>query len=251
MITFDFSRLGDLSGRRLLDVGSGGGRHAVEAARRGALVTCVELSPEAIGEIRVTALAAEELLGLRPGEISARIAVVRSDARALPFPEATFDALIASEVLEHISEDRQVLAELSRVARPGAVLALSVPRFFPEAVSWLLSLAYHDAEGGHIRIYRRGRLDSLVARSGLRPVGAHHSHALHTPYWWLKCVAGVDNDAAPAVAAYHKLLVAQMMGEAPALERLEERLNPLLGKSLALYAERTKDREEDRVAGPR
>ncbi|MDA8262314.1 MAG: class I SAM-dependent methyltransferase [Actinomycetota bacterium] len=248
MITFDFDRLGDLGGRRLLDVGAGGGRHAVEAARKGALVTCVELSPEAISEIRVAALAAEELLGLRQGEIHQRISVVRADARALPFASGTFDALIASEVLEHVGEDGEVLAELARVARPGAVLAVSVPRFVPEVVSWLLSLAYHDAEGGHIRIYRRARLDALVSRSGFRPVGTHHSHALHTPYWWLKCVAGVDNDSAPPVAAYHKLLVAQMMGEAPELERLEAWLNPWLGKSLALYAERVVDREVGRIA---
>ena len=237
MITFDFSRLGDLDGRRLLDVGAGAGRHAIEAARRGAMVTCVELSTEAMREIPISARAAEELLGLEPGGLSARISVVKADARSLPFPAGSFDALIASEVLEHVSEDGEVLAELARVSKPGAKIAVSVPRFYPEVVSWLLSLAYHDAEGGHIRVYTRGLLDARLTRSGLRPVGAGYAHALHTPYWWLKCLAGVDNDSAAPVAAFHKRLVAQMMGEAPELERLEARLNPWLGKSLALYAE--------------
>ena len=238
MITFDFSRLGDLRDRRLLDVGAGAGRHAIEAARLGATVTCVELSPEAIRAIPAAARAAEEFLELAPGELSAKISVVKADARSLPFPAGSFDALIASEVLEHVSEDREVLAELARVARVGAKVAVSVPRLFPEVVSWLLSLAYHDAEGGHIRIYTRGLLEGRLSAALLRPVGLGYAHALHTPYWWLKCLAGVDNDSAPPVAAFHRRLVAQMMGEAPGLERLEEKLNPWLGKSLALYAER-------------
>ncbi|MDA8375330.1 MAG: class I SAM-dependent methyltransferase [Actinomycetota bacterium] len=252
MITFDFSRLGDLRGRRLLDVGAGAGRHAIEAARRGAIVTCVELSTEAMREIPIAARAAEELLGLEPGGLSMRISVVKADARSLPFPACSFDALIASEVLEHVSEDGEVLAELARVAGPGAKIAVSVPRFFPEVVSWFLSLAYHDAEGGHIRIYTRRLLSERLTSIGLRPLGVGYAHALHTPYWWLKCLAGVDNDSAAPVAAYHKRLVAQMMGEAPELERLEQRLNPWLGKSLAIYAERQAgDLEVRQFAGRR
>ena len=39
----------------------------------------------------------------------------------------------------------------------------------------------------------------------------HHAHALHSPFWWLKCAVGVEKPDHPAVTAYHKLLVWDMM----------------------------------------
>jgi hypothetical protein len=66
--------------------------------------------------------------------------------------------------------------------------------------------------------------------------GYHHAHGLHSPYWWLKCAVGVGNDNHPLARAYHRLLVWDIM-KSPAATRLAERaLNPLIGKSLVLYA---------------
>lgn len=52
---------------------------------------------------------------------------VFGDAAALPFPDATFDLVLAIEVLEHLEDPRRALAELARVATPGCVILLSVP----------------------------------------------------------------------------------------------------------------------------
>ena len=49
----------------------------------------------------------------------ARAGGVQGDALALPFADGTFDRVIASEVLEHIPDDRAAMAELARVLRPG------------------------------------------------------------------------------------------------------------------------------------
>ena len=51
------------------------------------------------------------------------------------------------------------------------------------------------------------RCGRRLPATGLRPVGSHHAHGLHSPYWWLRCLVGPTNDANPAVAAYHRLLV--------------------------------------------
>jgi SAM-dependent methyltransferase len=160
---------------------------------------------------------------------------VRGTAYALPFRDGAFDRVVASEVLEHLPQDRDAMRELARVLAPGGLLAVTVPRWGPELVCWALSSAYHEAEGGHVRIYRGSELRRRLAAHGLELVGAHHAHGLHAPYWWLKCAVGVDDADHRLVTAYHRLLVWDMM-KAPALTRYAERLlNPLVGKSLVLY----------------
>ena len=111
--------------------------------------------------------------------------VMRGNALTLPFPDASFDRVIVSEVLEHIADDAGVLAEIRRV---------------------------------------------------LRPDGTARTHALHSPYWWLRCLAGPTNDTNKVVEAYHKLLVWDMV-KAPWITRTAESLlaRPL-GKSLVAYA---------------
>jgi SAM-dependent methyltransferase len=53
--------------------------------------------------------------------------LLQADLSHLPFPDATFDKVLLSEVLEHLSDDAAGLRELSRVLKPGGVLAISVP----------------------------------------------------------------------------------------------------------------------------
>lgn len=113
-----------------------------------------------------------------------------------------------------------------------------MPRWLPERLCWLLSDDYHANEGGHIRIYKADELRAKVEARGMRFIHTHHAHALHSPYWWIKCAVGVEKTQHPAVSAYHRLLVWDMMS-APALTRTAEAvLNPLIGKSVALYFEK-------------
>jgi SAM-dependent methyltransferase len=237
LLTVDFDRLGLRAGDRLLDLGCGGGRHAFEAHRRGAHTVAFDRNG---GDTKDAAamLAAMRLAGEAP--VGTLGSAVNGDALSLPFADASFDRVIASEVLEHVPDDVAALAELGRVLRPGGTLAVTVPRWFPERICWALAEEYHapHVADGHVRIYRRTRLAWLVTTSGLRPIGSHHAHALHSPYWWLKCAAGLDRPDRWPVRAYHGLLVWDITKK-PLLTRVIDRaLNPLLGKSLVLYAEK-------------
>ena len=82
---------------------------------------------------------------------------------------------------------------------------------------------------------RADELEDQVVAEGMTFTHKHHAHALHSPFWWLKCAVGVGRDQHPLVRTYHRLLVWDMM-KAPAATRLTERaLNPVIGKSVALY----------------
>jgi len=90
--------------------------------------------------------------------------------------------------------------------------------------------------GGHLRIFTRGELEAKLARAGLAVGGHHHAHALHSPYWWLKCAVGVHDDDHPLARAYHRLLVWEIMKKPAIMRAADHALNPLLGKSIVVYA---------------
>jgi SAM-dependent methyltransferase len=234
MLTVRYDRLGLLAGDRLLDLGCGGGRHAYEAMRRGARVVALDAEGAEVKDVLALMTAMEQDDNMTRARGGEGVAVI-ADALALPFPDAWFDRVIAAELLEHVALDRQAIAELSRVLRPGGTIAVTVPHWFPELVCWALSDEYHNAPGGHIRIYRQGTLVRRLEDGGLDAYASHFAHSLHTPYWWLKCLVGVGDDRHPLVRAYHRLLVWDITAASPVTRVPERLLNPLFGKSLVVY----------------
>jgi SAM-dependent methyltransferase len=235
VLTVDFARLGLRAGDRLLDLGCGGGRHAFEAHRRGAHTVAFDRNG---GDVKDAAamLAAMRLEGEAPAD--ALGAAINGDALNLPFAAGAFDRVIAAEVLEHVVDHGAAMAELGRVLRPGGTLAVTVPRWFPERVCWALAEEYHapHVPDGHVRIYRRSHLAWLVTAAGLRPTGSHHAHALHTPYWWLKCTLGLGRPDRWPVRTYQRFLLWDITRRPLVTRALDRALNPVLGKSLVLYA---------------
>ncbi|MEO9181427.1 MAG: methyltransferase domain-containing protein [Acidimicrobiales bacterium] len=233
MLTARYDQLGLERGDKILDLGCGFGRHAFEAARLGADVIALDA-----GRDEVEGVANMFAAMVAAGELDAttlHTAAVQGDALHLPFPDAAFDRVICSEVLEHIPNDIGAMTELTRVLRPGGTMAITVPRFGPELINWALSDEYHNVPGGHIRIYRRSVLTERLVSAGMKVTGHHYAHGLHSPYWWLKCLVGTTNDQHKLVKLYHQLLVWDIM-KAPKTTRYAERvLAPLMGKSIVVY----------------
>ncbi len=212
----------------------GFGRHAFELARRGYRTVAIDRAADEMAATQATLAAMTET-----GEVEDKhvVGVLRGDATALPFPDECFDAVVTAEVLEHIPDDVGALVELRRVLRRGGLLAVTVPSWLPEKINWMLSDEYHApaAVGGHVRIYSATELKAKLRAAGFDVAGSHHAHALHSPYWWLKCAVGVDNDDHPLVRRYRQFLEWDIIRQ-PRSTRLADRvLSPVLGKSLVLY----------------
>jgi SAM-dependent methyltransferase len=148
-------------GHEVVNVGAGQGTMSELLERRGFHVTSVDPSPDALGLL----------------EARCRGPVVAAAAEALPFPDATFDAGVLGEVLEHLDDDVRGLREVIRVLRAGAVVAVSVPRnpaWFGPSDEW----------AGHRRRYTRSALLDLCTDAGLaveklRPWGFPASSVYH------------------------------------------------------------------------
>jgi len=232
MLTVDFSRLKLRQDSRVLDAGCGTGRHLSEAFRReGVLVVGVDMSLED----STTAMNTLQIMEQEGEGGNGSWGVFKGDITRLPFSDGSFDLVICSEVLEHIPEDSKAVSEITRVLKPGEVAVVSVPRFFPESICWALSKSYRNEPGGHVRIYRRRRLIELLEGAGLTCEHTHWAHALHSPYWWLKCLVGTKKENSRLVDLYHRFLVWDIVKHPWLTRTMERLLNPLIAKSSVFY----------------
>lgn len=253
MLTVRFDRLGLRPGDMFLDAGAGFGRHAYEAARRGGTVVALDWAADEVQGTRAMFAAMIESREIPSTNFGG---VLRGDATRLPFSDGTFDRVVTSEVLEHIQDDVTAISELYRVLKPGGTLAVTVPTWWPEKINWMLSDEYHAPKsvGGHVRIYSATELKAKLRSAGLDVTGSHHAHALHSPYWWLKCAVGPGNNDHPLVARYRKFLEWDIMERPLATRAAERALSPLLGKSFVVYSRKpaaAPSRSESDAAGAR
>lgn len=103
-----------------------------------------------------------------------------SSAEMLPFPVNTFDLLLSHEVLEHVHNDRQAVAEMVRVLKPGGRIILFVPNrgypFETHGIYWrgkysfgnklfvnYLPRKWRDTLAPHVRVYSSADLEKLLS----------------------------------------------------------------------------------------
>lgn len=162
-----------LAGRRVLDVGCGVGMYTAAFLRETRHVFGIEIERERALEAR------ERAAG-----------VIQSPGERLPFPDAAFDVVFSHEVLEHVSDDRDCVAEMVRVTRPGGRILLFAPnRLYPfethgifwrgryhfgnaPLVNWLPT-PLRDRLAPHVRAYTAGGLRHLFDNLPARVV--HHT----------------------------------------------------------------------------
>lgn len=230
MQTVDFRFFPIAKGEYFLDLGCGEGRHVINAYW---LTDAVCLGADL--NLRDLQTTRERFLPFARNNHQGGFYLQQVNALCLPFADASVDKIICSEVLEHIADYQQVLNEISRVLKPRGLLAISVPRYWPEKICWWLSDAYHQVQGGHLRIFKGRQLRQQIQKRGFICYKCHWAHALHTPYWWLKCLFWQSQERSGLIRFYHKLLVWDLMQRPRITRWVEKCLNPILGKSVVMY----------------
>ena len=115
-----FKELGNIKGKKLLDIGCEAGYITLKLAQKGALVTGIDLIEEPIRALRHS-------LKSQPLKIRQRIKLRVADATKLPFAADSFDIILATEVIEHITHLNRFVKNTAKVLKPGGILLITFP----------------------------------------------------------------------------------------------------------------------------
>ncbi|MFL2709512.1 MAG: class I SAM-dependent methyltransferase [Gammaproteobacteria bacterium] len=235
MLTFNLKKYDLKNDGVLLDVGCGEGRHIFGVMQDYPLMKCIGIDMDH-ESIKI----AEEGYDYFKSISHAGAEFLKGSAYNIPFPDNFFDLVICSEVLEHLHEYNDAVREMHRVLKPGGKLYASVPASWPEKICWNLSKDYQNQPGGHLRIFDQKGLVSEIQEEGFIFLSAERFHAIHSPYWWLRCFFWNTQDSNFIVKLYKKILERHILKKPLFIDMIDKLLNPILGKSFSMYFEKMK-----------
>lgn len=102
--------IGEVIGRKILDVGAGTGRVSTILSSQGALVTALDVSEKMLSVLK---------------KKNKQITTVVGDAEALPFPDASFDVVVSAFVIVHLKDPTRFFDEAYRVLKDGGLLVVT------------------------------------------------------------------------------------------------------------------------------
>ncbi len=234
MLTVDYGLMKMGAGQSVLDVGCGNGRHTWGAYHN---FDCRVL---ALDVLQIDLQKTRYMLQTLDSEMKrdSKWLAVRGDAMKLPLKDASFDRVVCSEVLEHVVDDRQSVGELVRVLKDDGVIAVSVPTRLTESIYWRISKQYSRNPGGHVRKYKAKEIIQLLRDHNLEIYGIRHKHSLHSIYWLLRCMFGVNDEKALIPRIYHSFLVWDLKTRTVPIRLLDRLCNHLFPKSIVIYAKK-------------
>jgi ubiquinone biosynthesis O-methyltransferase len=165
--------IGDVSGRRVLDVGCGDGKFALELTKRGAIVTGIDASAAMINAAKRRAV-----------QHNADITFQVASAQQIPFAAEQFDIVTAITILCFVDDASPVFQEIARVLRPGGRLVIGE---LGKWSTWAAARRLRAWLGS--RLWRQGRfrtanqLRRLARQAGL--VVESIRGAIYYPRWRL------------------------------------------------------------------
>lgn len=230
MLTFDFNRININPIGTMLDLGCGEGRHIFGVMEKFPDLKCIGLDPhiESLDK-------ASEGLKFLESISNTKTNFLSGSAYSLPFSDDSFDLVVCSEVLEHLHDYKDAIKEINRVLKPGGQFLASVPAEFPEKICWLLSEAYQNQPGGHLRIFKKNELIKEIAEHNFTFESSQRFHSIHSAYWWLRCLFWKSQESNIIIKGYKRILERHILKKPFFLDSLDKIFNPILGKSIAFY----------------
>jgi len=141
--------------RRVLDVGCGSGWFSEMLAGRGFAVTALDIGADSL-----------KRASKRMEKKRRRVSFVLGDVYRLPFADCGFDAVVASEVLEHLERPSDAVMELVRVLRPGGCVVVSTP--YRERIETVLCIHCNRKTpvNAHLHSFDESDIETMLGRSG-------------------------------------------------------------------------------------
>jgi SAM-dependent methyltransferase len=148
--------LGDVRGKRILEVGAGSGRDSIELARRGASVTVLDYVPSSL-----------DVVALNAQEAGVTLHLVCGDGTNMPFPDGTFDVVFHQGLMEHFRDPLPLVRDNRRVLKTGGHVVIDVPqRWHIYTVGKKVLIAMDRWFAGWETEYSIRELSRLVEREG-------------------------------------------------------------------------------------
>lgn len=168
--------LGDLEGKKVLEIACGTGRFSVMLAARGADVVGLDISDAMLSQGREKA---------RGAGLSERVEFIRGDAARLPFPDDHFDAVLAMRFFHLIPNPDRYLEEIRRVTSDQLVFDTFNTPSTRSIYNWLLPMGS--------RLYDDDDVRSMLERTGYRLTDSTHDFLL--PYGFYRAIPRSVADA--------------------------------------------------------
>ncbi|MET0892459.1 MAG: class I SAM-dependent methyltransferase [Pseudoxanthomonas sp.] len=210
----------------VVDVGCGDGGALNFCAARGAHLIGVDIDPSVIAHVQKRL----------EGSAARKMEFMLIESTTLPVADATATRVICTEVLEHVDDPAQVMAELARIGKPGARYLLSVPDALQENLQKQVAPDSYFQKPNHVRIISREEFESLVRNAGL-VVEQHDYYGFFWSIWWaMFWTAKVDlsNPAHPLLDQWSRTW--QALLETEGGMDLKHKLDAFMPKSQVIVA---------------
>lgn len=210
----------------VVDVGCGDGGALNFCAARGAHLIGVDIDPGVISHVQ------QRL----EGSAARKMEFMLIESPTLPVADATATRVICTEVLEHVDDPAQVMAELARIGKPGARYLLSVPDALQENLQKQVAPGSYFQKPNHVRIISRDEFEALVRNAGL-VVEQHDYYGFFWSIWWaMFWTAKVDlsNPTHPLLDQWSRTW--QALLETDGGMELKDKLDAFMPKSQVIVA---------------